>query len=324
MPSCRRSGRAVAGARGDEVEIAVDAIGDEGLASGEEIVIALPHRARRQRGHVGPGAGLGDAERADGLALDDAGEVLLLLRLGAVAREPGRGHVRVHEHAERHAARPAPRHLLAEHDARQEVAAASTVLDRELEAEQSQLAEPPPERPGDTPRFLPCVDMRSDFLVHEGADRPPQHRVLVAEDAGAHRPACARFRLGAPCTPRVLAGRYDGIPGHRGRARGPSKRTLVAGADLVYPDRHSEPRGLQGWRSARRPSASPPGLASASAGGRMIDSSIPIPPMVTSATPPAPVTSPPCTPGARRPLRSRPVRRKGKHPCGVTSGHGCR
>ena len=39
------------------------------------------------------------------------------------------------------------------------------------------------------------------------------------------------------------------------------KRALVAGTDLVYPDRHSEPRGLQGWRSARRPSASPSGLA---------------------------------------------------------------
>ena len=163
-------GGAVAGARGDEVEIAVDAVGDEGLASGEEIVVAVPHRARRQRRHVGPGAGLGDAERAHRLALDDAGQVLLLLRLGAVAREPGRRHVRVHEHAERHAARPAPRHLLAEHDARQEVAAAATVLDRELEAEQTQLAEPPPERARDPPRFLPGVDVRRDFLVHEGAD----------------------------------------------------------------------------------------------------------------------------------------------------------
>jgi len=46
--------------------------------------------------------------------------------------------------------------------------------------------------------------------------------------------------------------RYTWPP--RARKGSPAKRPLVAGADLVYPDRHSEPRGLQAWRSARRPS----------------------------------------------------------------------
>ena len=62
------------------------------------------------------------------------------------------------EHAERHAARAAARHLLAQHHAREEVAAAAAVLDGELEAEQAQLAEPPPELARDPPRLFPCVD----------------------------------------------------------------------------------------------------------------------------------------------------------------------
>ena len=89
--------------------------------------------------------------------LDDAGQVPPLLRVGAVAGEPGRGHVGVDQHAERHAARAAARHLLAQHHAREEVAARRRRTRRELEAEQAQLAQPPPELARDPPRLLPGV-----------------------------------------------------------------------------------------------------------------------------------------------------------------------
>ena len=199
MPVVAALGRARAGARGDEVQVAVDAVGDEGLAARQEVVVAPPHRPGRHRGHVRSRAGLGDAERAHRLARDDAGQVALLLGLGAVAREPGRRHVGVHEHAERHAARPAARHLLAEHHARQEVAAAPAVLDRELEAEQAQLAEPPPEGPRDLPGLLPGVHVRGDLFLDEGAHGAPQQGVLVAEEVGrahARRSIAALTALG--------------------------------------------------------------------------------------------------------------------------------
>src|SRR5439155_15110769 len=120
----------------------------------------------------------GDPQRADRLATHDTREVLALLRLAAVARQPGRGHVRVHEDAERDASRAAARHLLSQDDAREEIAAAAPIVDGELEPEESQVAQPPPERSRDLPRRLPVRHLRRDLLLDEGADGAPQHLVL--------------------------------------------------------------------------------------------------------------------------------------------------
>src|SRR5207245_1827119 len=124
------------------------------------------------------GAGLGDAERADRLAPRDARQVLALLGVGAEAHEPGRRHVGVDEDAEGHAARAAARHLLAEHDAGEEVGPTPTVLRRELEAEETELAEALPQLAWDASRRLPLADARRDLLLDEGVDRDRKSRRL--------------------------------------------------------------------------------------------------------------------------------------------------
>ena len=167
--------------RGDEVEVAVDPVGDEGLAAGEPVVVAVLDRAGRQRRHVRSRPRLRDPERAHGVALDDGGQVLLLLRLRPITGEPGGGHVGVHQHAEGHPARSAARHLLAQHHARQEVPARASVLRRELQAEEPQLAQSPPELPRDPPRLLPLGDVRRDLFLHEGAHALAQQVVLGRE-----------------------------------------------------------------------------------------------------------------------------------------------
>src|SRR5207249_10842142 len=121
------------------------------------------------------------------LAPGDARQVLALLGVGAEAHEPGRRHVGVDEDAEGHAARAAARHLLAEHDAGEEVGPTPTVLRRELEAEETELAEALPQLAWDASRRLPLADARRDLLLDEGVDRPSEHLVLVAEQRMRHQ-----------------------------------------------------------------------------------------------------------------------------------------
>src|SRR5262249_57222392 len=109
----------------------------------------------------------------------DPGEVFALLSVGAEAHEPGRRHVGVDQDAEGHAARAAARHLLAEHDAGEEVGAASTVLRRELEPEEAELAESAPQLAGNASRRLPLRDARGDLLLDDSGDPPSDHLVLV-------------------------------------------------------------------------------------------------------------------------------------------------
>src|SRR5262249_31535277 len=176
-------GRARVRAGGYEVQIAVHAVGDEDLAAGEEIAIVLLHRAGGEVRHIRPRAGLRDAERTHDLALDDSRQVAPLLCVVAEARQPRRGHVGVHEHAEGHAAGTAARHLLAHHNGRETTAARAAVLHGELEAEESQLAQATPERLRDLSRDFPLVDVRNDLLLDEGAHALPQHLMLLTEHA---------------------------------------------------------------------------------------------------------------------------------------------
>src|SRR5262252_7932791 len=176
-------GRARVRAGGHEVQIAVHAVRDEDLAAREEIAIALLHRAGGEVRHVRPRAGLRDAEGTHDLALDDSRQVAALLRLVAEARQPWRGHIGVHEHAESDAAGAAARHLLAQHNARKEVTACPAVVHGELEAEEPQLAQAPPERLRNLSRDFPLVDVRHDLLLYEGAHALPQHLMLLTEHA---------------------------------------------------------------------------------------------------------------------------------------------
>ena len=64
-------------------EVGADAVGDEGLAAVDEVAAVIRLRGGAERSDVGAGSGLGDAERADLLALDPGHEPALLLPLVA-------------------------------------------------------------------------------------------------------------------------------------------------------------------------------------------------------------------------------------------------
>jgi len=90
----------------------------------------------------------------------------------------------VNEHAEGDASGAAPRHLLAQDDARQEIGAATPVLRREFEPEESEGAQPSPEFARDA--VLPGLDPRRHLLLDEGADGLPEQLVLVRERSRRH------------------------------------------------------------------------------------------------------------------------------------------
>ena len=72
----------LAGAHRGDHQVGVDAVGDEGLAAVDDVVVAVALRARADAGQVGAGAGLGHRDRGDQLAGRDAGQPALLLLVG--------------------------------------------------------------------------------------------------------------------------------------------------------------------------------------------------------------------------------------------------
>src|SRR6266540_4299894 len=115
------------------------------------------------------------------------------------------------------------------------ISSPSTTLERK-----SPPAQPPPEGLRDLPRVLPHLDVRGHFLLHEGADAPPQHLVLLGEQAMHH----VSSRAGAcSCTDcQIVAS--------------PSR----AAHSVTYPLSIAGPRILSIPRMSRRCRSDPPSL----------------------------------------------------------------
>ena len=113
------------------------AVGDEGLAAVDAVAAVPEFCARAHALQVRARAGLGHGDGAHQLAACHGGQVLALLRLGAVVEQVV-GHDGMHGVA--HAREGAARHLLVDHGLVAEVAAAAAVFLGDVGAQQAQLA----------------------------------------------------------------------------------------------------------------------------------------------------------------------------------------
>ena len=86
------------GPGGHDDEVAVDGIGDEGLASVDAPAVPVAHRCGSQAGNVGSGVGLCHPDRQDRLASQDRRQPALELFRRARVEEVGQRHVGVDQH----------------------------------------------------------------------------------------------------------------------------------------------------------------------------------------------------------------------------------
>ena len=103
-------------ARGDDIDVAERAIGDEGLRAVDEPTLVRSRRARLQPGDVGAGVGLGHADRADLFARAGRRQIPRLLLRRAAMRDVGDRHVGMNGQRARHAAERRARKLLGQND----------------------------------------------------------------------------------------------------------------------------------------------------------------------------------------------------------------
>jgi hypothetical protein len=134
----------LAGPAGADEEVGTDAVGDEGLGTVDEVGVPLALGRGLDRGDVGAGAGLGDAEGTDLLAGDPGHQPALLLLLGPEVEDRRHRDRGVGVEARGDAARPAGVSQLLDPDRVVEMgpALAAEPL-RELEAEEAELGAAP-------------------------------------------------------------------------------------------------------------------------------------------------------------------------------------
>ncbi|KAF5289622.1 hypothetical protein FQR65_LT20784 [Abscondita terminalis] len=147
-----------------EDEAGQESVGDEGLAAVDAVVVALAFGARAHALQVRSRTGLGHGDGADPLAARHGGQVLALLRLGAVVEQVV-GHDGVHGVA--HAGQAPARHLLVDHGLVAEVATASAVFLGNVGAQQAQLAGPAPDRVADVALLAGGLVLRLHFGCDE-------------------------------------------------------------------------------------------------------------------------------------------------------------
>ncbi len=205
----------------DHVHVGDPAVGGPGLLAVEDPLVGrlVVAGARPQRGHVGAGVGLGDAERAD-LRLVDGAVALrhplaeLLARAGGEDR--GDGERRAHD---RHPdPGVAPEQLLVD-DRQQQAGLVGVELRQRLEAVEADLRRLLDQRPG---RLLALVPLRrggADDVLGESVD-PVAHVALVLAELHRERASGELFgnglhRMGTIMTYAPAEDRYDRMPYRR-------------------------------------------------------------------------------------------------------------
>ena len=170
--------------RSDAIEIAIDAVGDEGLRAVEHEMIAVAPRGRADGFHVGARARLGHADRDDLFAGDDVRHVFVFLRLRSAIEDVDRRHVGMHQHGDRKAGKGGAAEFLRQNDGRERVHVRAAIFGRIADAEKAELAHPPQHFARHEALLLPGRSLRLYFRLDKAAHLVAQHLVFFAKISG--------------------------------------------------------------------------------------------------------------------------------------------
>src|ERR1019366_9143947 len=201
------------GLNGDDDQIRVDPVGDEGLRSVEQVVVAGADRRRLDPGEIGSGARLGHRARGDQLAAGDRRQPAFALLVVGVGQQIGQADIVVQGQPEGEAADLCERSLLADHDVEAEVVDARTAValrDRHpREAERGSLRV---ELARDDSRALPLGVVGARLLSEKAAEALAVAVLLLAEERASYQTpspsprSSSRTRSGEPVPPRIFSG----------------------------------------------------------------------------------------------------------------------
>ncbi len=172
--------------RGDD-QVGVLAVGDEGLAAVDDVVVAVAPCGRGDAGDVGAGTRFGHGEGEDRLTGDGAGQPAGLLLLVGLVQQVGQGDVGLQRQAE-----PGGQdvglgeHLRDDGVVAEVVHAAAAVGLGGGDAEQASRAGGGEQRAVDAALGLPRLAVGHDLLVDEPADGVPEVVVFFLEDRAVH------------------------------------------------------------------------------------------------------------------------------------------
>ena len=164
----------------DHQHVGAGPVGDPELGAVEHVAVALLLGLQLHRHHVGAGARLRHGERADVLARDQLGQVLALLRVGAVAADLVDAQIGVRAVGEPDGGRAAAD--LLHGDAVLEIAEpGAAVLLLHRDAVQAEVAELGPELARELVRFVDLRGERRDLVGGEAAHAGAQLVGRLAE-----------------------------------------------------------------------------------------------------------------------------------------------
>src|SRR5205085_2693672 len=173
--------------------------------------VAVLARGRAQRAGVRAGLGLGQRERAEGLAAGERGHEAAPLLVGAEAEDRQRDRARVHRDGDADT-RVRPRELLEDEDVREEVRARAPVLLRDADAHQAELGELGEELAREAVLAVPLGRVGLDLLLRDLADER-LNLALIVRQGEVH--AGANYSR----TGRAFLVRRGPSPGSTGRLR---------------------------------------------------------------------------------------------------------
>ena len=193
MPWWRSRG---VGLGGHDHEVGVDAVGDEGLAPVDHVVVAVADRGGAHRRQVRADPGLGHRQRRDQLAADLARQPPLALSLVGQTQEVGEADVVVEGDPESEGADRQALALFPDHEVQAEVIGARpAVALGNRHRQEPAPAGRPEDLAGDDPVALPlpvAALLAQDLALQEGAEAGPEVFVEVLEQRPSHRRRSAR------------------------------------------------------------------------------------------------------------------------------------
>ena len=171
----------VIGLRRNDVEIGMNAVGDEDLGPIQTPVSPDARRRRADALYVRTGIRLRHGDGRDDFARDDARHPLRFLGLAPGIEQVNGCHVRVHQRGDGDAGIGRASQLLGKDDGRKRIHVGAAVLRRVADTEKSQGSHPAQDFARYEARLLPCIGARPDLFGNEAAHLIPQHFVLGRE-----------------------------------------------------------------------------------------------------------------------------------------------